>query len=144
MPKKGREMSAFTEEEEEFVPSTVLVEFSEDRNYPLQPNGFFPIAFNILKNGYKLQYPSSPPYHVEDDYYIRDFMNVSVLKDAKIYLRNNVLLVSVDKMKKMLSLVDTTTQRKYEKMVLEKFQRLSPRDRKKKRWAPKTEWFGEW
>ena len=66
-------MSAFTEEDEEdeFIPSTRHVEFSEDTNYPLQPNGFFPITFNILKNGYKLQYPSILPYHVEDVYFIK-------------------------------------------------------------------------
>ena len=71
-------------------------------------------------------------------------MNISVLQDAKVHLRDNIILVSVEKMKDVLSLTDTTTQRKYEKMVLEKFKRLTPTDRTKKMWAPKTEWFGEW
>ena len=141
-------MSAFTEDDEkEFIPSTVHVTFSEDSNYPLQPNGFFPITFNILKNGHKLQYPSKAPYHVEDVYFIKDFMNISVSPlngGAKMYLRDNIILVSVEKMKEMLIITDTTTQRKYEQMVLEKFKKLSPADRTKKIWAPKTNWFGEW
>jgi len=146
--KKGREMSAFTEEEEEseFIPSILPVVFSEDKNYPLKPRGIFPVTWNILRNGHKFQYSSGPHYHEDDVYYLKGFMNFSVQSGAKVHLRDDVVLVSVEKMREMLTLTDTTTQRKYERMVLEKFKAIDGgvSDRTKKIWAPKTNWFGEW